>query len=244
MRTKLLVVVAGLVLALVWGALPASAQDIYGLSFRPTDAAPESSPRGTVDIVAGTDGKYVVTVDLSAADSVLKLANYPDADAFVVWSVDMDGKRRNLGVLDEGLVLGEAAADYLIAKLFLTAEADAAAAQPTTDRLYEVTLRNVAEVESTAARSGSGDTAAKPAAKTAAQAATAPTATTLAAPAASPTVQAPAGAAAPTAAAAKTETGKPAELPTTGNNARDLAVLLAVVTGLVLAGIRLRTLRV
>jgi hypothetical protein len=234
MRRLPLLVVAALVLVLLWGALPTFAQSIYGLSFRPTDAAPASSPRGSVDIEAGEGDNYLVTVDLASAAPSLKLANYDGANSFVVWSVDMDGQRHNLGSLNDDLTAEKLKADHLIAKLFLTAEADAEVAQPAGDRLYEVTLRNVAEVEST-----SSSTLSKAAvAEASATVEEKPTATTVAAGAAKAETKA-----SPTAETKPAE-AKPQVLPTTGDSTRDLLVLLAVVVGLVLIGTRLRTLRV
>jgi hypothetical protein len=240
MRRLPLVIVAALVMALAWSVLPVHGQDIYGLSFRPTDAMGDFGARGKVDMVEDGDG-FLVSVDLSGAAEGLKIEKFTGAAAFVVWWVDMDGKRHSLGTLNDALVLDDARADALIAKLFLTAEADAATAQPTGDRLYEVTLRNVAEVETTAGVLTSKDTA-----KVSAAAGTTPTE------AAKPTGAAaakPTEAPKPTEAAkAGTETkkteAKPGQLPTTGSAARDLLVLLAVVAGLVISALRLRAVRV
>jgi hypothetical protein len=224
-----LIVAAALAIVLLWVALPAFAQDIYGLSFRPTEALGETAPRGTVDIVAGEGDMYTVSTDLAGALKALKLGSYPAAAAFVVWGVDMDGQRHNLGVLGEDLTLADAEADFLVAKVFLTAEADTEATQPTGERLYEVTLRNVAEVETTTA--AAGQTEAKTEAKAAsAQAATATPKTEEAK--ASPTT------------AAKVAEPKPSNLPTTGGETRDLLVLVLVVLGLGLGALRLRAIRV
>jgi hypothetical protein len=236
MRRMPLLIAAAVAGALLWAALPAFAQDIYGLSFRPTEALSETAPRGTVDIVAGEGDNYKVSVDLTGAEKVLKLGSYPGAAAFLLWGVDMDGQRHNLGVLGDDLTLADAAADYLVAKVFLTAESDEAATQPTGERLYEVTLRNVAEVETTSAG------AAKPAAKTETKTET-KTGEKAQAQAATATPKPAAPTVAPTT-AAKAAEPKPSNLPTTGGETRDLLVLVLVVVGLGLGALRLRTIRV
>lgn len=132
------------ILALVWSAMPALSQDIFGLSFRPTEDS-DLSARGSVDIVSSGDG-YVVTVDLANASDELRLDDYEGATAFVVWVVDMDGNVINVGELDDDLTLDDAEVDGVVAKVFVTPEADAGSA-PEGQRLYELTLRNVAELE-------------------------------------------------------------------------------------------------
>jgi hypothetical protein len=213
-RPILALALAAIVLAL--GALPASAQDILGLSMRPTDEMPAGTGRGTVDIVSDGANQFKVTVDLSGAADNLKLENFEGATGFTVWAVDTNGVRHNLGQLDESLVLKDAIATYPIAKLYVTAEPDPAAASPTGKPLFTATLRNVTESEATATPA------------TAAEATTA--ATTSAGAAAQPT-------GAPTATTAQ----KPKELPTTGDLVPDLLVLAIVAAGLFLVGWRLRT---
>jgi hypothetical protein len=213
-RPILALALAAIVLAL--GALPASAQDILGLSMRPTDEMPAGTGRGTVDIVSDGANQFKVTVDLSGAADNLKLENFEGATGFTVWAVDTNGVRHNLGQLDESLVLKDAIATDPIAKLYVTAEPDPAAASPTGKPLFTATLRNVTESEATATPA------------TAAEATTA--ATTSAGAAAQPT-------GAPTATTAQ----KPKELPTTGDLVPDLLVLAIVAAGLFLVGWRLRT---
>lgn len=129
-------------------AAPVGAQDIIGLSFRATDAAPEGAGNGKVDILQEGDG-YTVSVDLSGnAEAFGEQAT--SGDHLVVWGIDMDGKRHNLGTLDESYTLTDAPAGFMVAMVYVTAEADAAAVNPTTDPLFNLTLRKVTEVETTA----------------------------------------------------------------------------------------------
>ena len=79
----------------------------------------------------------------------LVLEDYPDAEGWVVWAVDMDGRRHNMGVLDGNLVLEEAVADFVVARIFLTAEPALESAAPDGERLFVATLRSVEEVEAT-----------------------------------------------------------------------------------------------
>jgi len=217
-------------LTLLIAAMPVSAQSIYGLSFRTTDAAPTGAPRGSVDIVAA-DGGYVVTVDLSNAKDELDLGSYGGAKDFVIWAVDMDGVSENIGTLDGNLLLEEAEFPRLIAKIYLTAEPSASVEEPSGQRLYETTLRSVTEV-----------------APQASDAESAAMASTAAATAESPTEEAAAPTTAPeptdASAAAKTGSDKPKELPTTGSDLGDLIVLLVVSLILIGAGLKLRTVRI
>lgn len=209
-RIALFLALAGLAVA----TAPVGAQDIKGLSFRATDAAPEGAGNGTVDIVADGDG-YKVSVDLSgSADAFAEKA--VAGDHLVVWGVDMDGKRHNLGTLDDAYTLTDAAADFMVAKVYMTAEDDADAINPSSDPMFNLTLRTVTEVE----------TAADEASMAAAESESASEGDTSAA-------------SAPAAAPAK-----PQELPTTGTLVRDLAVLLAVAAAFVVGGLRLRAVRV
>jgi len=194
-------------------AAPVSAQNIIGLSFRATDAAPEGAGNGLVDIVAEGEG-YKVSVDLSGnAEAFGEQA--AGGEHLVVWGIDMDGKRHNLGTLDDSYTLAEAPADFMVAMVYVTAEDDAAAINPTTDPLFNLTLRRVTEVETTAEEAGMAADESAAASDTAAASAPAPAA----------------------------EPAKPQELPTTGSLVRDLAVLLAVALAFMAGGLRLRAVR-
>ncbi len=133
-------------LGLMAAVAPAHAQDILGLTLRPSDAMPDGSGTGLVDFVSSGSGTEV-SVDLSGAAEGMSIEDFEGATDFIVWAVDMEGVRHNLGPLNADLVLEDAPADFLVARIFVTAEADAAATQPTGDRLYEVTLRGVDEVD-------------------------------------------------------------------------------------------------
>jgi hypothetical protein len=204
--------IAGVFVA--YGVLPVAAQSILGLSLRATDELPSGTARGTADIVADKDGQYKVSVDLSAAADSLKLADYPGAKAFLVWAVDTNGVRHNLGTLDGSLTLKDVAAAYAAAKLYVTAEADSAAAAPAGKPLFAATLRNVTEVEATATPAGAE------AAKSGG-----------------------AESAAPQATAVKAAEAKPNRMPTTGNELPDVLVVVAVAIGLLVLGLRLRAVR-
>lgn len=212
-RTPLLAVLAaGLVLAL--GAIPASAQDILGLSMRPTGEMASGTPRGSVDIISDSAGKYAVNIDLSSASEGLTLAAFEGAKAFVVWAVDTDGVRHNVGTLDGTLVLN-GTVDYQIARLALSAEADAATTSPTGPDLFAATLRSVQERSAAAPKAQATAAATKAAGTTAATAAPAPT-----------------------------KSAPPKELPTTGNTLPDVLVWAAVAVALLVIGLRLRGVRV
>lgn len=221
-------VVAALLLALLVGGLAAHAQSIYGLSFRPTEALPEDALRGTVDIVAsGTE--YVVSVDLGKASGELDLSRYDEASTFVVWAVDMDGESTNIGQLDDALRLEDAPVEFFIAKLYLTAEASGDVAKPTGERLYEVTLRRVTEVDLTAADEEGEEAEEATEAEEAEESEEAPKPT--------------AAAASSQASSTGTTEAKPQVLPTTGSHLGDLLVLAVVAVALITAGLRLRTVR-
>jgi hypothetical protein len=233
MRRAYLAALVALALVLV-GVQALHAQSIYGLSFRPTAAAPKDAPRGSADIVA-SDGDYLVSVDLSAAKSVLKLSGYTGAKAFVVWEVGMDGKSAPIGALDANLKLSDAKVDHLIAVLYVTAEPSADVTRASGDRLYEVTLRQVTEVSTasgTGAPAAAATSVAAPVTATELVAAGTVTATL----AASPTASAPAPTSTPV-------ESKPHNLPTTGGDLGDLLVLMAVALVLIGAGLKLRTVR-
>jgi hypothetical protein len=219
MRRLSVLILVAIGLALIHGALPASAQNIVGLSLRPQPAAPSGAARGSADIVENTGGGYKVSADLSSNADTLKLQDYQGSNAFVLWAVDMDGQRHNLGALGKDLTLKDVAVAYTVAKLYVTAEPDPKAEAPTGQPLYQATLRNVTEVEAPTAA------ATEAATETAATAA--------------PTAEATAVAAATT-----TTPAKPSELPTTGSTAQDLAILAAIAMVLLLLGLRLRTVRV
>jgi hypothetical protein len=192
---------------------PASAQDILGLSLRPTDEMPSGTARGSVDLVADNGG-YVISVDLSGAAEALKLESFEGAQAFVAWAVDTNGVRHNLGSLDEGLVLKDARADYPVAQVFVTAEPDAAAGVPAGEPLFTAALRNVTIVDATATPADGAPAAAPQ-----------PTAAAAAAPAATAAAPAPA---------------KPKELPTTGETVPEVWALVGVALALLAVGWRLR----
>lgn len=207
-RTALVLALVGLAVA----ASPAGAQNIVGLTFRATDDAPEGAGNGTVDITSAGEG-YAVSVDLSGnADAFAEQA--VAGDHLVVWGIDMDGNRHNLGTLDASYTLTEAPADFMVARVYVTAEDDAAAINPSSEPLFNLTLRNVEEVEAVAGETMDEGEAKEEEAATEGEG--------------------------ETAAAAQ----KPAELPTTGTLVRDLAVLLAVAAAFVAGGLRLRAVRI
>jgi len=218
MRTVHLFALVAVLAVLAFGATTAHATDIYGLSFRPTETLGDA-PRGTVDIVADGDG-YLVSVDLSEARDALMLDDY-DAEAFVVWYVDMIGKSHRVGTLDDSLSIADGAVDHIVAKVYLTAEADADVDAPTGDRLYELTLRNILEegeervVEEEAADTDEGS-------------ATDEDATTDE----------------ESDEDADDNGGKPSELPPTGGQVRDLLMLVLVSATLLVGALRLRGVRV
>ncbi len=241
MRQSLLLTATLFGLLFGLAATVAHAQDIIGLSLRPTEAMPGEKARGTVDIVRSQgEGNYMITVDLSPAAEAMDLSKFPNATAWVTWAVDMDGVRHNIGALNSDLKLPGAAVDYLVAKLYITAEQDPAVDNPTGEPLFNVALRSVEEV---AAPAGSGATA-----KQAAQAspdATKATGAATAAPGASamPTGTAASGAPAGTKPDAKAGE-KPDKLPTTGDPVQDVLAVILVAAALLLGGWRLRTVRV
>ena len=147
MTTRVLAIVAGLALLMGTGALPAHAQDILGLSLRPTDAMDGSPGNGTLDITTTNGaGKYTIKVDMSAAGEGLDLSAHEGATQWVAWAVDMDGMRHNLGALDGELMLESVPVDYMVARVYVTAEASAEVKSPSAP-LFVVTLRQVEEVE-------------------------------------------------------------------------------------------------
>lgn len=204
-------------------AATAHAQDIVGLSLRATGEMPSGTGRGTLDIVKSNGASnYLIGVDFAGAAESLELNAFEGAEAWVVWAVDMDGVRHNLGVLNAESALKDVAVDYVVARVYLTAEPDAAAKAPTGAPLFSVTLRNVTEVDTLPAE--------------------APAAAATAAPTSAPAGGAAAGAA-PTVAATK-DASKPNALPTTGTWVQDVLAALAVATVLILGGWRLRIVRV
>lgn len=196
-------------------AIPAHAQDILGLSFRPTDAMPEGSAGGLVDFVSTGTGTEV-SIDLSSSAEGMSIEDFDGASDFVVWAVDMKGARHNLGPLNADLVLESAPVDFLVARVFVTAEADANATQPTGDRLYEVTLRGVEEVDSVPEQTDASEEA---------------------------TEEEDADAEEGAEEEAEAEDATPKELPTTGDPMFDLMVLVALATVLIGGGLRLRTVK-
>lgn len=213
---------------MVWIALlavftgtTAHAQNVQGISLRAGEAM-KGSPSGVVDIV-GNGTSAMVAVDLSGAAETMKLADFEDAKAFVVWAVDMDGYRHNIGTLTDELKIADAAVEYRVARVYVTAEADAKATAPTGDPLYSVTLRNVTE------KSGEPAGASKASSSST-------TASTTASTSASTTSSTAASSAAKPAAVAGT---KPSELPTTGGGMSDMMVLAAAALVLLGVGARL-----
>jgi hypothetical protein len=149
MRRFVILAVAVVALGLVMRALPALAQDILGLSLRPTGEVPAGTARGTADIVVADGGGYLVSVDLSAAGDSLALEDFSGAEAFVVWAVDMDGVPHNLGTLGADNTLEDRPVDFNVARLLVTAEESADAANPG-EPLFQATLREVALQEAAA----------------------------------------------------------------------------------------------
>lgn len=225
---KIAVVAALLGMAAV--AVPAHAQDILGLTLRPTDAMPDGSVTGLIDLVSTGDGTEV-SVDLSGAADALTIEDYEDATEFVVWAVDMDGVRHNLGPLNGDLVLEDAPVDFLVARIFMTAEADAEAQQPTGDRLYEVTLRRVDEVDTIPMQTESSD---EPTDEDAGESADTEEEGSDAAGEGEDEGEGE----------GEGEEAQPKELPTTGDPVRDLLVLAALAIVLIGGGMRLRAVRI
>ena len=227
MIRRMLAAVAMLGLLFAGHALPAHAQDILGLSLRPTDAMTGSPGRGSVDITRSNgEGNYAIKVDMSGTADSMDLTAFDGAKSWVVWAVDMDGVRHNVGSLDGDLMLVSAAVDYMIARVYITAEADAKAKQPG-DPLFSVTLRQVQEVDTVAEDDASSDEATT-------DEATADDAATDEAAADDASADASASA----------ESSTPAELPTTGGPISDMLMLLAIAGLLVFGGLRLRAVRV
>mgnify|MGYP000986728104 CR=1 FL=1 len=216
MMRRTLAVLAAFSLAAVVAA-PIHAQDILGMSLRPAPGSTDLAGTGSIDILRGEKaGTYTVKVDLSKAAESLDLSKFEGAKAFVVWAVDLDGQRHRLGKLDDKQALGDTAVDYGVAKVYVTAEADAEASSPSAP-LYALTLRQVKEQESAPAAADN---------KAAASAATSGSASTTAG--SSPTVEAK-------------KDAKPSTLPTTGSAKPDLLVmgllaLLFIGLGLKLSG--------
>ncbi len=225
-----ILVVSGLVFGLtVAMAAAVHAQDIVGLSLRATGAMPSGTGRGTLDIVKSNGASnYLISVDFAGAAESLELNAFEGAEAWVVWAVDMDGIRHNLGTLNAESALKDIPVDYMVARVYLTAEPDAATKAPTGEPLFSVTLRNVTEVDTLPADAPAAAAATAPAGTTAGAAAGAATAP--------PTAAAPAGTA--------KDSAKPKELPTTGTWVQDVLAALAVATALIIGGWRLRMVRV
>lgn len=213
--------VAFVTMGLLFAASTASifAQDIMGLSLRPTDAMTGAPGRGTVDIVRSNGaGNYSVNVNMSGSADAMDLSTFDGATAWVVWAVDMDGVRHNLGALDAELMLKDASADYMVARVYVTAEKDANAKQPG-EPLFIVTLRQVQEVDTVASdEDASADEAADEDADEAADEDKADE-------------------------SASADASQPKVLPTTGGPFSDLLVLLVVAAALLAGGLRLRTVR-
>ncbi|MEO8083333.1 MAG: hypothetical protein ABI780_05880 [Ardenticatenales bacterium] len=220
-------------------ARAAHAQNVQGLSLRAGEAL-AGSPSGTVDIV-GDGTSATVQVDLSGAAETMKIADFKDAKSFVVWAVDMDGYRHNLGSLSDELKLSDVKVDYRVARVYVTAEADAKATAPTGDPLYAVTLRSVTEKDGAPAGESMASSAAS--SSTASSSSSAASSSVASSSAASSSA---ASSSAPAAAAAKTtssSSAKPANLPTTGGGMPDLLVLAAAAMALLAVGARLAAVR-
>ncbi len=217
-------------------ATSAHAQDIMGLSLRPTDAVPGSPGRGTVDITSSNgEGNYQIRVDMSGAADSLNLDDHDGATAWVVWAIDMDGVRHNIGSLDEDLLLEDAAVSYMVARVYVTAEEDPRAVQPS-EPLFSVTLRQVQEVDTIPADEpaddGSGDEAADEGEDMADESTEGD--------------QAEEGETSDEegdSAMASDEEETPAELPTTGGPISDMLMLVAIAAALLFGGMRLRAFR-
>lgn len=246
MRKSLLFVVMLLGLFVGWGSTVARAEDIVGLSLRPTDAMPGEKARGSVDIVRSPGGDdYTIKVDLSPAAESMDLAKFGTAAAWVVWAVDMEGVRHNLGTLDDELMLPATPVDFMVAKLYVTAEQDAEATKPEGEPLFSVALRSVEEVDAPA-QSGSKSAAADATGTTSATAmpGTAMATTAAGTPAAGATAAATAAATAESAAAGAKADEKPKQLPTTGDPVQDVLMLILVAAALLAGGWRLRAVRI
>ncbi len=203
----------------MWASPVAHAQNVQGLTLRAGEAL-KGSPSGLVDIVGNGDSATVM-LDLSGAAETMKLADFEGAKAFVVWAVDMDGYRHNLGALSDELKLADVEVDYRVARLYVTAEADAGADAPSGDPLYAATLRNVTEKDGAPAGAAKSGAAASSSAAPSAAAASAP------------------ASAASTGAAKPAASAKPSELPTTGGGMSDLALVALAAMGLLWTGARL-----
>ncbi|MFN8422932.1 MAG: hypothetical protein U0470_05895 [Anaerolineae bacterium] len=231
-------VVSGFVALLAALAVPAAhAQNVQGLSLR-AGTALKGSPNGTVDIV-GDGATANVKVDLSGAAETMKIADFKDAKAFVVWAVDMDGYRHNVGALTDELKLADVKVDYRVARLYVTAEADANASAPTGDPLYAVTLRTVTEKDGAPAGEAKASGAAASTSSSAASSSSTSSSSSAAASSA-PAAPAASSSSAKTTAAAG---AKPANLPTTGGGVPDLLVLAAATMALLAVGARLAAIR-
>jgi hypothetical protein len=148
-RLSFLVLAA--VIALALGAVTAHAQDIVGVSFRPTDAMPPGTSAGTADIITNDDGTYTVSADFSRVSDALVLDDFDDASAFVVWAVDMSAAEHNIGALNEDLVLEGESVDYLVAQLLLSAESSADANSREGEVLFRTEIRKPDASAATAA---------------------------------------------------------------------------------------------
>lgn len=221
---RIAVVLAGVAMWAVLTGPAAHAQNVQGLSLRAGEAM-KGSPSGLVDIVGNGDAATVM-LDLSGAAETMKLADFDGAKAFVVWAVDMDGYRHNLGALSDELKLADVEVDFRVARIYVTAEADAGAKAPTGDPLYAATLRNVTEKDGAPAGAAKASSASSSASSSTSSSA------------ASTSASASTGAAKPAAAGAK-----PAELPTTGGGGGDLALLAVAAACLLFVGAKMAGVR-
>lgn len=218
---------------------PAAAQDIRGLTLRATDKF-ATGTGGIVDLVKQPEGAgYLIKVDLSKAAEGLKGAEFKDAKAFVVWAVDMEGTRHNVGKLSDKGVLEDAKTSFVVAKLFVSPEGDANAVQPTGDRIYELTLRSVTETDKAPASSAKAAVAVAPATSSGSSSASASGSTGGTTSAGASTTAASASSNVSSTTTASSDKSNPQTLPTTGEPWQDLSVLAAVALLLLAGGWRL-----
>jgi hypothetical protein len=168
MRRFPFLVLATLAFALALAATTAHAQDIRGVSFRPTDEMPPGTGSGSASITVNDDGTYAVSADLSGLTNELVLDDFDGAGAFVVWAVDMTAVEHPVGALNADLVLEPTNVDFLVAQLLLSAEASADSSSREGEVLFRAKIR---EPDASAAAAATATPAAAPS-PTAAAAAT------------------------------------------------------------------------
>jgi hypothetical protein len=164
MRRFPFLVLATLAFALALAATTAHAQDIRGVSFRPTDEMPPGTGSGSASITVNDDGTYAVSADLSGLTNELVLDDFDGAGAFVVWAVDMTAVEHPVGALNADLVLEPTNVDFLVAQ----PEASADSSSREGEVLFRAKIR---EPDASAAAAATATPAAAPS-PTAAAAAT------------------------------------------------------------------------